>query len=99
MALPENVGVATATMSWVAWKEGRVDEVEALAQEALESWEGSVRRYPLDWILSLSAHQRPTICWEVQRGHGRSSQIARPAPNAPPRRARSRGGVRHRQLG
>ena len=50
MALPENVGVATATMSWVAWKEGRVDEVEALAQEALESWEGSVRRYPLDWI-------------------------------------------------
>jgi class 3 adenylate cyclase/tetratricopeptide (TPR) repeat protein len=50
MALPENVGVARAAMSWVAWKDGRVDQVEALAQEALDSWEGSVRRYPMDWL-------------------------------------------------
>ena len=50
MALPENVGVARAAMSWVAWRDGRVDEVEAFAHEALESWEGSVRRYPMDWL-------------------------------------------------
>ncbi|HXW80559.1 MAG TPA: AAA family ATPase [Acidimicrobiales bacterium] len=53
MALPENVGVATGAMAWVAWKEGRLDEVETLAQQALESWESSVRRYPVDWVCLL----------------------------------------------
>jgi tetratricopeptide (TPR) repeat protein len=53
MALPENVGVATGAMAWVAWKEGRLDEVETLAQQALESWESSVRRYPVDWLCLL----------------------------------------------
>ena len=50
VGLPENLGVARAAMSWVAWKEGRLDEVAALAQGALDSWESSARRYPMDWL-------------------------------------------------
>jgi tetratricopeptide (TPR) repeat protein len=71
MALPENVGVARAAMSWVAWKEGRVNEVEALGQEALENWEGSVRRYPLDWLCLF-----PLISVQLHAGHYEEAKVA-----------------------
>ena len=98
MALPENVGVATATTSWVAWKEGRVDEVEALAQRCSRAGKAAFGATDVDWILSFSAHQRPTICWEVEEATAAARKLLAPHQTASQTSSKP-GGVRHRQLG
>jgi hypothetical protein len=37
-AYADCAGMVTALLSWVAWKEGRAEEAERLAEEALETW-------------------------------------------------------------
>ena len=46
---PEYVAAAKAMMAWVAWKDGRPDDVLALATEALELWASTVVSY--SWFL------------------------------------------------
>jgi eukaryotic-like serine/threonine-protein kinase len=46
---PEYVAAAKAMMAWVAWKEGRPDDVVALGTEALEMWASTVVSY--SWYL------------------------------------------------
>ena len=43
-------GMVRAMAVWVAWKEGRVDEVEPLAEDALSRWRRCIVRYPFCWI-------------------------------------------------
>ena len=47
---PMHVAEAKATMAWVAWQDGRTEEVVAKAGEALELWEGNVVPYPFKWL-------------------------------------------------
>ena len=35
-----------AMLSWVAWKKGRCDEAERLAEEAIDLWRPTMVRYP-----------------------------------------------------
>jgi tetratricopeptide (TPR) repeat protein len=41
-----SAGMMRAILPWVAWKEGRRDDVERLASEALSQWEPYIVRYP-----------------------------------------------------
>ena len=47
---PEYVAAAKATQAWVAWQEGRPEDVVALAGEALELWGTTVVSYPWYWL-------------------------------------------------
>jgi hypothetical protein len=49
LAFPEYLGMAKAMQAWVAWKEGRHADVEALAEEALGQWRTSVVHYSWYW--------------------------------------------------
>jgi hypothetical protein len=44
-AYPMFVAVAKASMAWVAWRDERPEDVVALANEALELWQGTVVPY------------------------------------------------------
>jgi hypothetical protein len=43
---PVHVILAKATMAWLAWRDGRPADVVAIANEALELWEGTAASYP-----------------------------------------------------
>ena len=46
---PQYAATAKASLAWMAWKTGRLGEVEALAEEALASWpDGSWQ--PFHWV-------------------------------------------------
>jgi eukaryotic-like serine/threonine-protein kinase len=47
---PEYVAAAKAAMAWVAWKDGRPDEVLQLAVAALDAWKATVVSYSWFWI-------------------------------------------------
>ena len=46
---PQYAATAKASLAWVAWKTGRLVEVEDLAQEALASWPAG-NRFPFQWV-------------------------------------------------
>ncbi len=50
LGFPEYVGMATAMMAWVAWKEGNAAEVEDRARQALENWCATAVVFPFHWI-------------------------------------------------
>ncbi|HTW09265.1 MAG TPA: hypothetical protein VME46_17295 [Acidimicrobiales bacterium] len=50
LGFPEYEGVAAALLCWVAWQEGRSDEVEKMAQEALAHWGRCVVHYSFHWL-------------------------------------------------
>jgi hypothetical protein len=54
------VGVSKANLCWVAWIEGRHDEAERHANDAIEAWKKlpPVYVYPLQWLarMPLAAH-------------------------------------------
>jgi hypothetical protein len=47
---PEYVAVATASLAWLAWRQGRAAEVVLLAEEALALWAKTTGWQPLHWI-------------------------------------------------
>jgi len=47
---PEYVAAAKAMMAWVAWRDGRPDDVLALGGEALELWRTTVVSYSWYWL-------------------------------------------------
>ncbi len=49
LGFPECEGLANAALGWVAWKEGRPGDVEALAGQARELWQKCVVHYFLYW--------------------------------------------------
>lgn len=50
LSFPEYVGMGRAMLSWVAWKEGRFVDAEAMAEEALEQWGTSVVNFSWYWV-------------------------------------------------
>ena len=60
---PEYVAAAKATMAWVAWREGRLEEVVPLAEGALELWGSTVVSYSWYWICLW-----PLIAVSLDRG-------------------------------
>ncbi|HXW80276.1 MAG TPA: AAA family ATPase, partial [Acidimicrobiales bacterium] len=46
---PQYAATAKASLAWVAWKTGRLAEVEALAQDALASWPAASWQ-PFHWV-------------------------------------------------
>ena len=46
---PQYAAAVKASLAWVAWKTGRLDEVEGLAREALACWPAG-SRYPFRWV-------------------------------------------------
>ncbi|HTW08434.1 MAG TPA: hypothetical protein VME46_13035 [Acidimicrobiales bacterium] len=52
---PEYVAAAKAHMAWVAWQDGRAQDVLALASEALALWASTVVSYSWFWILGRTA--------------------------------------------
>ena len=50
LGFPEYVGMATAMMAWVAWREGNAAEVEDRARQALENWRATAVVFPFHWI-------------------------------------------------
>jgi tetratricopeptide (TPR) repeat protein len=46
---PEYAAMGTASLAWLAWREGRIADVEPRAEEALESWTTAVW-HPFHWI-------------------------------------------------
>jgi hypothetical protein len=53
----EYVAMATANLSWLAWRQKRPAEAESLGKEALQLWHGMEDPYGVDWqaILPLVA--------------------------------------------
>lgn len=49
LGFPEYKGMAKAMQAWVAWKEGRYADVEALGEEALGQWRTCVVHYSWYW--------------------------------------------------
>ena len=50
LRMTEYIAMARASFAWVAWKEDRDAEAEALAQEALNLWHGMEDPYSCDWM-------------------------------------------------
>ncbi|MEO8439095.1 MAG: adenylate/guanylate cyclase domain-containing protein [Spartobacteria bacterium] len=50
LQMPEYIAMTKANLAWVAWKEERDTECEALAQEALNVWHGMEDPYSFDWM-------------------------------------------------
>ena len=50
LRMTEYIAMAKASFAWVAWKEDRDAEAEALAQEALKLWHGMEDPYSFDWM-------------------------------------------------
>ena len=49
LAFPEYLGMAKAMQAWVAWKEGRHVDVQALGEQALGQWRTCVVHYSWYW--------------------------------------------------
>jgi hypothetical protein len=49
LGFPEYLGMAKAMLAWVAWKEDRPVDVEALAEEARHQWHQCVVHYAWCW--------------------------------------------------
>ncbi|HXW80787.1 MAG TPA: hypothetical protein VEJ84_14890, partial [Acidimicrobiales bacterium] len=47
---PEYAASAKAVLAWLAWRDGRPDDVLALGSEALQLWANSVVAYPFYWL-------------------------------------------------
>ncbi len=48
--LPEYEAFASANEAWLLWRAGEVDRVDALGQDALDTWARLPERYPVDWM-------------------------------------------------
>jgi hypothetical protein len=46
----EYIAMAKANLAWVAWKDGRLQDVEELGEEALALWHGMEDQPSMDWI-------------------------------------------------
>ena len=46
---PQYAATAKASLAWLAWKTGRISEVEGLAREALASWPANSWQ-PFHWV-------------------------------------------------
>jgi tetratricopeptide (TPR) repeat protein len=49
----EYVGLAKACLAWTLWKFGRLDEAQALCDEAMEAWSKLSFTYPFQWTAAL----------------------------------------------
>jgi tetratricopeptide (TPR) repeat protein len=47
--MPYYIGMAKANLTWVAWREGNLSEVEANGRAALELWQQTPVVYPFQW--------------------------------------------------
>lgn len=63
LRMPEYIAMAKANLAWVAWKEEREAEAEALAEEALRLWHEMEDPYSFDWMAVW-----PLIALALQRG-------------------------------
>lgn len=50
LGMVEYVAMARANLSWVAWKEGRLQDAKDLGNEALALWHGMEEPLSIDWI-------------------------------------------------
>ena len=74
----EYVAAAKAAMSWLAWQDGRFDDITALAEDALATWDATLVRYSWCWLClwpliavgptfggSKARHRfQPSTCWQ-----------------------------------
>ena len=79
---PEYVAAAKATLAWVAWRDGRSEDVLALAAEALELWRTNVVSYSWYWLCLW-----PLIAVHLEGGRtaeavAASGQLLSPRSNA-----------------
>nr|WP_304528723.1 protein kinase [Archangium sp. Cb G35] len=89
-------GAARANHAWVAWREGRVDEAEQEAREALECWGklSAIYPYPFQWlglwVLLAAASRRQALAEAVKHARALleptqqrlSSELAAPLETA-----------------
>jgi class 3 adenylate cyclase len=70
---PEYVAAAKATQAWVAWQDGRLEDVFTLATEALDLWRTTVVSYSWHWLclwpLIAARLARGQVAQAVEAGH------------------------------
>ena len=96
---PDYEAMAKACLAWLAWREGRSEEVEPRAAEALALWANDhwLAARPLD--LPVAAHCSPARDWACRRSGPCQPQAFGALPTTPTRRARGDGGRSGSSLG
>ena len=63
LKMNDYVGLAQATLGWVAWKQGDMVEARRVSQASLESWSQLSFSYPFQWtgVLTLLAVQMASV--------------------------------------
>ncbi|MGE5274264.1 MAG: ATP-binding protein [Verrucomicrobiota bacterium] len=84
--LPEYEAIAIANESWVAWRDGRLDEAVELGRTALELWQALPVRYWYDWMalwpMSAVALARGDVPGAIERFRAMLVAPQQPLPTA-----------------
>lgn len=49
--MKQYLGMTTANLAWIAWREGRLDEVQRYARETMDYWSKVKVHFPLQWAV------------------------------------------------
>ena len=84
LGVVEYIAMTKANLAWVAWREGRLTDAEAGAQEALSLWHGMEDPYGFDWMalwpLIAMAVERDDVGEAIERARALFGPNQHPLP-------------------